>query len=164
MLRRRFWRLLKKYNSSLHLMKKKDRWNEESMSRVHVTSMWRSTPSESVDSRKHENWPGIGCEGLSSSRTFRYWSHCRISVSRQNSFLSSNCERNSQIRNRNVRNHFSWKRWAQSCRETCYEGKAATFACCDIVSCFYSKSIQKDSVKIVLQCQKPWSDHFDKIY
>ena len=33
-------------------------------------------------------------------------------------------ERNRQTRDRNVRNHFPWTRWAQSCRETCCEGKA----------------------------------------
>ena len=40
-----------------------------------------------VDSRKHENRPGLGCEGLFPSRTLRYRNHGRISVSRQNSLL-----------------------------------------------------------------------------
>ena len=33
------------------------RWNEESMSRVHVTSKWRSIPSERVDPWKHKDRP-----------------------------------------------------------------------------------------------------------
>ena len=71
---------------------------------------------------------GLGCEGL-------YRNHCRILVSRLNSFLgSSNCEWSWQIRNRNVRNHSSWKRWVQSCRETCCESKATTNPCCDTVA------------------------------
>ena len=42
------------------------------MSRVHVASKRRSIPSESVDSWKHENRPGLGCEDLLSSRALRY--------------------------------------------------------------------------------------------
>ena len=41
----------------------------------------RSIPSERVDSRKHENRPGLGCEGLPSSKTLRYRNHGRIPVS-----------------------------------------------------------------------------------
>ena len=47
-----------------------------------------------VDSQKHENRPGLGCEGLPSSKTLRYRNHGRNPVSRQNSFLGSNCEWN----------------------------------------------------------------------
>ena len=47
-----------------------------------------------VDSWKHENRPGLGCEGLLSSRTLQYRNHGRIPVLRQNSFLGSNCEWN----------------------------------------------------------------------
>ena len=53
------------------------------------------------------------------------------------------CEWNWQILNRNVNNHFSWKRWAQSYRETCCEGKDTTKAYCDTVSHFYSCSWKK---------------------
>ena len=113
------------------------------MSRVYIASEWKSIPSERADSRKHENRPGLGCEGLLSSRTLRCWNHGRISVSRQNSFFGSNCERNYQIRNRSVRNYFSWKRWAGCYRETCCEGLATTKACCDIVSSLYSYSWKK---------------------
>ena len=117
------------------------RWNWESMSRVYVTSKRRSILSERVDSWKHENRPGLGCEDLPSSKTLRYRNHGRIPVSRQNSFLG--CEWNWQIRNWNVRNHFSWNRWAQSCRETCCERKATTNAHCDTVFYFHSCSRNK---------------------
>ena len=49
-------------------------------------------PSERVVSRKHENRSGLGCEGLTSPKTLPYRNHGRIPVSRQNSFLGSNCE------------------------------------------------------------------------
>ena len=35
-------------------------------------TLLRSILSERVDSRKHEDRPGLGCEGLLSSRTLRY--------------------------------------------------------------------------------------------
>ena len=123
--------------------RRRTRWNEETRSRVHVTPKWRSIPSERVDSRKHENRPGLGCEGLPSSKTLRYRNHGRIPVSRQNSFLGSNCEWDWHIRNRNVRNHFSWKRWAQSHRETCCESKVTTKAYYDTVHHFCSCSWKK---------------------
>ena len=44
---------------------------------------------------------------------------------------------------RNVRNHLLCKRWAQSYRETCCEGKAANKAYRDTVSHFYSCSWKK---------------------
>ena len=40
-----------------------------------------------------KNRPGLGCESLSSSKMLRFRNHDRISVSRQNSILGSNCER-----------------------------------------------------------------------
>ena len=73
---------------------RRTKWSEESMSRVYITSKWRSIPSERVDSRKHENRPGLGCEGLSSSRTLRQWNIHRVSVSRRQTFLGSTCEWN----------------------------------------------------------------------
>ena len=100
----------RKTRTFLHytLWRRRTRWNEEeSMSRVYGTSKRRSIPSETVDSRKHENRPGLGCEGLPSSKTLRYRNHGQIPVSWQNSFLGSNCEWNWQVRDRNVRNRFS---------------------------------------------------------
>ena len=72
------------------------------------------------------------------SKTLRYRNRDRILASRQNSFLGSNCEWNRQIRNRNGKNHFSWKRWAQSYSEICCDSKATTYAYFDTVSHFYS--------------------------
>ena len=40
-----------------------------------------------------------------------------------NSFMGSNRERNRQVCNRNVRNHFPWECGAQSCRETCCQSE-----------------------------------------
>ena len=40
----------------------------------------------------HENRPSLGCEGLPSARTLRYRNYDRIFISRQHSFLGSNCE------------------------------------------------------------------------
>ena len=110
------------------------------MSRVFVTSKRRSIPSKRVDSQKHGNRPGLGCEGLPSSQTLRYRNHGRIVDSRQNSFLGSNCEWNWQTRNRNVRKDSCCKCWGQNYRETCREGQTTTNAYCDTVSHFYSCS------------------------
>ena len=59
------WRLLKK-GTILHYIwwRRRTRWNEESVSRAHVISKRRSIFCESVDSQKHENLFGLGCEGL----------------------------------------------------------------------------------------------------
>ena len=71
-------RLLSKDNSSYYTWwRRRTIWNEESMSRVHVSSKRRSIPSERVDSRKHEHRPCLGCEGLPSSKTLRYRNHDR---------------------------------------------------------------------------------------
>ena len=35
-------------------------WNEDILSRVHITSKWRSIPRETVDSWKHEGRPSLG--------------------------------------------------------------------------------------------------------
>ena len=113
------------------------------MSRVHITSRPGNTPSERVDSRKHENRPSLGCEGLHSSRTLLYWYHDWILISRQNNFSGSRRERNQKIRHTNVRRHSCWKHWTCPYREICSEGEATTKACCDIVSCFYSYSWKK---------------------
>ena len=113
--------------------RRRTRCSEESMSRAYFTSKRRSIPSERLDSQKHENRPGLGCEGLPSSITLRYRNHGRILVSRQNSFLGLNSEWNWQICNRNVRNHFTWKRWAQSHRDTFCESKTTTKAFYDTV-------------------------------
>ena len=142
------------------------------MSRVHITSKWRSIPSERVDSQKHESRPGLGCESLSSWKTLRYRNLDRISVSRRNSFLGSNRERSQQIRKRNVRNHFPWKWWAQSYSGTCCEGKATTKACCDTFFHFYSCSWKKMdrhqsweiSSRLFCSVKKPWSDYCDIIH
>ena len=53
------------------------RTNKESMSRVYVSSKRRNIASERVGSRKHENRPGLGCEGLPSSKMLRYRNHGR---------------------------------------------------------------------------------------
>ena len=57
------------------------------MSAVYFTSKRRSIPSERVDSWKRVQRPGLGCEGLHSSKSLRYRNHGQIPVSRQNSFL-----------------------------------------------------------------------------
>ena len=113
-------------------------WNEDILSRVHITSKWRSIPRETVDSWKHEGRPSLGCEFLLSSRTLQCWDHGRIFVSRPNSFLGSHRERNQQIRDRSVRRNSCCKRWAWMYRETCREGWTTTNAYFNIVSCFYS--------------------------
>ena len=75
--------------------------SEEGMSRVYVTSKRRGIPSETVDSRRHENRSGLVCEALLSSKTLRYRHHGRIRVSRQNIL---NFEWNRHIRNPNQSN------------------------------------------------------------
>ena len=80
------------------------------------TSKWRSIPSKRVD---------------------------RTLVSRQNSFLGSNCEWNWRLRVPNVRRNSCWKRSERRYRETCCEGKATTTAFCDIVYHFCSCSWKK---------------------
>ena len=42
------------------------------LSRVYLTSKWRSIPSERVDARKHGNRPSLGCVGQFSSRKWRW--------------------------------------------------------------------------------------------
>ena len=124
--------------------RRRTRRNEEFMSRIHVTSNWKTISTERVDYRKYEDRPGSGREGLRSSKTLRYWNHDQISFSWQNDFLGSNCERNWQIRFRNVRNRWPWHLWAQrSDGETCCEGQTTSKAFCDIVSCLHSYSCQK---------------------
>ena len=65
---------------------------------------------------------------------------------------------------RNVRNHSYWKRWAQgNLLQSCYQG--LLWHC--LLLLFLSvkengeKLSLKDSIKIVWQCQKRWSDHCD---
>ena len=113
--------------------RRRTKWNEESLLRVYIASKWRSIPSERVDSRKHENRPSLGCEGLLSSRTLRYWSHDRVRiVNGKHKFVTETSETISLE-----------KRWARSYKETCCESKATTKACCDTVSHFYSSSWKK---------------------
>ena len=55
----------------------------KNLSRVYIASRLKSISSKRVDNRKHGNRPGLGCEGLSSSRTLRYWNFDRICCSRR---------------------------------------------------------------------------------
>ena len=80
------------------------------MSRVYIASKSKSIPSKRVDNRKYEN---------------------------RNSFMGSNRERNRQVCNRNVRNHFPWECGAQSCRETCCQSETTTEVYRDTVFHFY---------------------------
>ena len=59
----------------------------QNQSREYTLPRRRSILSERVDSRKHEKRPGVGCEGLPSSKTLRYRNHGRIPVSRQVSWV-----------------------------------------------------------------------------
>ena len=70
-----------------HTWRRRTKWNEESLPRVYIASMSKSIPCGRVGSRKHEDRPSLGCEGLSSTRTLRYWNLDRISVSRREQLL-----------------------------------------------------------------------------
>ena len=133
------------------------------MLRAHVTSKRRSIPSKRVDYRKHEIGRVLDVKVCFHQR--RYGIEIMVeSLFRDNSFLGSNCERNWQLRNRNLRNHFSWKRWAQSYREKLLRKQSHDQ--CLLWHCLlynflfvYRKWIDinpESSMKIVLQCQKPW--------
>ena len=64
------------------------------------------------------------------------------------------------------------KHWTKSYREFCCEGNVTTEVCCHTVSYFFSSSCkkngwtsnQRNSVKIISQCQKSWSDYYDMIH
>ena len=71
------WRLLIKDNSSLHLKKKDQmKWRICVVSTRYLVAK-KHPEWEGVDSRKNENRPGLGCEGLPSSKTLRYRNHGR---------------------------------------------------------------------------------------
>ena len=72
-----------------HTWCRRIKWDQYSMSRAYIASKWKT---------------GLGCKGLSSSRSLRYWYFDRISVSRWYSFTGSNRERNQQVCCRNDRN------------------------------------------------------------
>ena len=134
--------LLKKDMSSLHSMK-----NDQGKWRIYVES------THCLEVRRHPEWEGGFSETRKSARSWMWrsvfiqnvtvsksWSNL---CSRWNSFLGSNCERKTKICFRNVRNHFPWICWAQSCKGTCCKNKATTKARCDTVSHFYSCSGKK---------------------
>ena len=127
------WSWKKKDNSSLHLMKKdRTKW------RIHV---------ESTRYLKASQNPDRECGFSEIRRPARSWMWRSAFIKHvtvlKNSFLGSNCDRNSPIRYRIVRNHCPWNLWAQSDGETCCEGKATTEACCNTVSYFHSYSWKK---------------------
>ena len=137
-------RLLKKGQFFITLEEEeRTRWNEECMSRVHVTSKRTSIPSERVDCRKHEIGQVLDVKVCLHQRRYgieimvesllRVRTVCWVGIAKGID----------KYVNRSVRNHFSWKRWAQSYREICCESKATTNAYCDTVSYFYSCSWKK---------------------
>ena len=113
------------------------------MSRVHVTSKRTSIPSERVDCRKHEIGPVLDVKVCLHQR--RYGIEIMVeSLFRVRTVSWVGIAKGiDKYVNRSVRNHFSWKRWAQSYRETCCESRATTNAYCDTVSYFYSCSWKK---------------------
>ena len=131
----------------------------------------RNIPRERVDSWKHEDRPGPGCEGLLSFKDVTVWrSWSNLYFETEQFFFGSHRERNQQIRDRNVRRNTCCKRWEQRYRETCREGQATTKAdFLTVDSCVYSLSwtkmdrrwSRKIQSRLFWSVKNSWSECYD---
>ena len=122
---------------------RKTRWNEESMSWVFIASRWNIIPSKRVDNRKHEDRPGLGCKGLSSSRTstvLKSWSNLCFETEQLHGFeswteLTNATETSETISLENAEKRATKETWCQS--------ETTTEACRDTVFHFYPSTWMK---------------------
>ena len=93
----RWFEVCRKRTILLHTWYRRRRQDATFMPRIHNASIRKEDSSERMDSQACDNWSSLGHTSLSSGRPIQYWSSGRISVSRPNSLLGSNRERNWQV-------------------------------------------------------------------
>ena len=99
-LRRRFENYWKRTILHYTWCRRRTKWDGTSMPRTYYASKRKEGSNEWVDFQEYENRPSLWRKRLSQSRSLQNWNSGRISVSRQNSFLGSNRERNWKVRDR----------------------------------------------------------------